>query len=145
MLSTYCRTCHGSYPALLITWSANVARTFLRSCVSNQRTDRSVSAQTLPFLKILVAACAHSRATSNAILANRLVRAMIPYLSKSILPRSEANNADGTDLGGSSKRKGKKRARGYEGDEIFKTNPGVLLGSPHEERVVMLSIEGDGP
>ena len=46
------------------------------------------------------------------------------------------------DLGGSSRRKGKKRARGYEGDEVFKTTPGVLFGSPNEEMVVMHSIEG---
>jgi len=79
---------------------------------------------------------------SNPILANRLIRAVVPYLSKSILPQSETKNVGVTDLGGSSKRKGKKRARGYEGDEVFKTTPGVLFGSPHEEMVVMLSVEG---
>ena len=79
---------------------------------------------------------------SNAILANRLVRAVVPYLSKSILPQQETKDVGVTDVSGSSKRKGKKRARGYEGDEVFKTNPGVLFGSPYEERAVMLSIEG---
>ena len=79
---------------------------------------------------------------SNAILANRLVRAVVPYLSKSISPQQETKGVGVTEVGGSSKRKGKKRARGYEGDEVFKTNPGVLFGSPYEERVVMLSIEG---
>ena len=82
---------------------------------------------------------------SNTILANRLVRAVIPYLTKSISPQSETKNAETTDVGGSSRWKGKKRARGYEGDELFKTNPGVLLGSPDEERTVMLSIEGEHP
>jgi hypothetical protein len=79
---------------------------------------------------------------SNPLLANRLVRAVIPYLTKPILPQSETKTAEQSDVGGSSKRKGKKRARGYEGDEVFKTNPGVLFGSPHDERIVMLSIEG---
>ena len=73
---------------------------------------------------------------------NRLVRAVIPSLTKSILPRSETNNAEATDITGSSNRKGKKRARGYEGDEVLKSNPRVLLDSRDEERVVMLSIEG---
>jgi hypothetical protein len=59
-----------------------------------------------------------------------------------MLPQSETKNFRATDVSGSSKRKGKKRARGYEGDEVFKTNPGVLFDSPFEERVVMLSIEG---
>ncbi|KAF9646174.1 hypothetical protein BDM02DRAFT_3100296, partial [Thelephora ganbajun] len=111
------------------------------SCVAHHLERKRSPLHTLPFLRILVAACAHSRAMSNAILANRLVRAIIPYLTKPILPQLETRNVEVTDAGGSSKRKGKKRARGYEGDEVFKTNPGVLLAWPHEERVVMLSIE----
>ena len=79
---------------------------------------------------------------SNPILANRLVRAVIPYLVKSISSQSEAKNAETTDAGGSSQWKGKKRVRGYEGDEVFKTAPGVLFGTPREERVVILSVEG---
>lgn len=81
---------------------------------------------------------------SNSILVDRLVRAVIPSLTKSILPRPEMNNAEATDVNGSSKRKGKKRIRGYEGDEVLKSNPRVLLDSRDEEQVVMLSIEGSG-
>ena len=124
------------------TWNANVARAYLCSCMSEEPTNRSFSLHTLPFLRILIAACPHSRAMSNPILANRLVRAVIPYLAKSISPQSEAKNAETTDAGGSSQWKGKKRARGYEGDEVFKTAPGVLFGTPREERVVILSVEG---
>jgi len=79
---------------------------------------------------------------SNTILANRLVRAVIPYLARSILPQSGTKDAEAAGVASSSKSKGKKRARGYEGDEVLKTSPGVLLGSPHEERVMMLSVEG---
>ena len=82
---------------------------------------------------------------SNTILANRLVRAVIPYLTRSVLPRPQTKNLERMDVSGSSRWKGKKRARGYEGDEVFKTNPGVLFGSPDEERVAMLSIEGGIP
>ena len=110
-------------------------------CVE-EPTDQSIRSHTLPFLRVLVAACANSRIMSDSLLANRLVRAVIPYLTKPLLPQLEAKAAEPTDAGGSSKRKGKKRARGYEGDEVFKTNPDILFGSPHEERVVMLSIEG---
>ena len=78
---------------------------------------------------------------SDPFLANRLVRAVIPFLTKPVLPRSETKTPETADVGGSSKRKGKKRARGYEGDEVFKTNPGVLFSSRHEEQVVMLSVE----
>ena len=79
---------------------------------------------------------------SNPLLANRLVRAIIPYLTKPILPQLETKAAGAGDVNGSSKRKGKKRARGYEGDEVFKTSPDVLFGSPREERIMMLSVEG---
>jgi len=144
MPSSYCPTCRRFYRVSLITWSANVARVFSSPCMLNHPTDRSISVQTLPFLRILIAACSHSRAMSNAILANRLIRAVIPCLTRSILPQSDTKSAEATEGNGSSKRKGKKRARGYEGDEVFKTSPGVLLGSPLEERVVMLSVEGDG-
>ena len=144
MLLIYCRMHHGSYHVLLTTWSANVARAYLCPNMLEGLTDRSTSLHALPFLRILVAACTHSRAMSNTILANRLVRAVIPYLTRSILPQAETKNTETVDTSGSSRWKGKKRARGYEGDEVFKTNPGVFLGSPHEERVVMLSIEGDG-
>ena len=139
------RTHHGFYHALLTTWSANAARAYLSPSMLEGPTNKSISLHALPFLKILVAACAHSRAMSNTILANRLVRAVIPYLTRSILPQSETKNAETMDVGGSSRWKGKKRARGYEGDEVFKTNPGVLLGTPHEEQVVILSIEGESP
>src|SRR5258708_179703 len=89
----------------------------------------------LPFLRILVAACGRSRLVPNTILANRLVRAVIPYLTKPILPHLETKAVEETGVGGSSKRKGKKRARGYEGDEVLKTSPVVLFDSPHEERI----------
>ena len=137
-----CRICHIFCRVLLTTWNANVARMYLYPCRLEGPADWNISLHTLPFLRVLVAACAQSRAMSNAILANRLARAVIPYLTKPILPQSEAKNAETADVGGSSQRKGKKRARGYEGDEVFKTNPGVLFGSPHEERVAILSIEG---
>ena len=125
------------------TWNANADRTYLCPCALREPADRDDSSRTLPFLTVLVAACAHSRAMSNAILTNRLIRAVIPYLTESILPQSKTRNAEATDAGGSSQWKGKKRARGYEGDEVFKTNPSALLGSPHEERLVMLSVEGE--
>ena len=76
---------------------------------------------------------------SNTFLANRLIRSVIPYLTKPTLPQLAT---EAVDISGSSKRRGKKRARGYEGDEVFKTSPDVLFGSPHEEQVVMFSVEG---
>ena len=89
-----------------------------------------------------MAACGRSRILANTILTDRLVRAVIPYLTKPILPQSETKATEAADAGGSSKRKGKKRARGYEGDEVFKTSPDLLFGSSHEKRVVMVSVEG---
>ena len=73
---------------------------------------------------------------------DRLVRAVIPYLTKSILSQSETKNSGATDVDESCRRKGKKRTRGYEGDEVLKSNPRVLFDSRDEERVVILSIEG---
>ena len=108
-------------------------------------THRTTRLHALSFLRIIVAACRRSRVVPNTILANRLVRAVIPYLTKPILPRLETKGVEGAGTGGSSKRKGKKRARGYEGDEALKTSPAVLFDSPHEERTMMLSVEGRSP
>ena len=77
---------------------------------------------------------------SNTILANRLVRAVIPYLTKQILQRLETKNVWTTDIDCSFKRKRKKKARGNEGDED--SNPVVLPGSPHEERAATPPFEG---
>ena len=57
--------------------------------------DESIKVQTLPFLRIPVAACAHCHVMSNSILVDRLVRAVIPYITESILPRPETNNKRG--------------------------------------------------
>jgi hypothetical protein len=108
-------------------------------------TNRMLRLHALPFLRILIATSSHSRVMSNPFLANRLIRAVIPYLTKSVLPPPGTKAGELTGISNSSKRKGKKRARGYEGDEVFKTSPGVLFASPHEERVAMLSVEGRYP
>ena len=88
----------------------------------NQRIDRSIGAQALPFLRVLV-----SRAMSNPTLANRLVCAVVPHLSEFISPELETKNFEATDVGGSSQRKGKKRARGYEGDGVFWNLPSAFF------------------
>ena len=75
---------------------------------------------------------------SNSIPGDRPTCAVIPYLTESNLPRSETNNAEGTDVRRPSKGKGGKRTRGFKGGEVLKSNPRVLDG----ERVVMVSIKG---
>ena len=79
---------------------------------------------------------------SNSILVDRLVRAVIPHLTKSILSHSETKNSGATDVNGSFKRKGEERTRKYEGDEVLKSNHRALLDSRDEERAVIISIEG---
>lgn len=104
-------TCRGSYPVSFIIWSANVVRKLVQSYASNRRTDESIRAQTLPFLRILVAACVYCRVMSNSILVDGLVRTVIPSLAKSISPRSETNNAKAVDVSGSYREGGKENSR----------------------------------
>lgn len=52
------------------------------------------------------------------------------------------SNIGATDVNGLSKMRGKKRTQGYEGDEVLKSNPRVLVDSWDEGWVAMLSIEG---
>lgn len=95
-----------------------MAHKLLHSYASDQRAGQHVSVQKLPFLSVLVVACAHYCVMSDSTLMNRLIHVVIPYLAKSILPWSETNNARVMDVSGSSKRKGNEGTRRNEGDEI---------------------------
>ena len=125
-------------------WSRSLGTVFAFLCRIGELIEASGSAQTLPFLKVLVAACAHSRVLSNTTLANRLVRTAVPYLSKSILPRSETENVGAKDVGGSFKRKRKKRARGYEGDGVFNRKHHDPFLVRRAEKKTRVSFEGLG-
>ncbi|KAJ7590791.1 rRNA processing/ribosome biogenesis-domain-containing protein [Mycena floridula] len=81
------------------------------------------SAQRLPFLTALESILTHCHPLHSDILSTRLTKAIIPILSSS---RSK---------------KGKKRARGYEGDELFKTTRQVLFPLVTDGQLVLSACD----
>lgn len=64
----------------------------------------------------------------SSIICNRLVKAILPSISAVLPGQTEVQIIQNKNAMGGS-RKSKKRARGYEGDELFKASRGVVF--PH--------------
>lgn len=78
----------------------------------------------------------------DSLLASRLARAVLPSLTSLLDAQSDVQREENTSINTSKGRKGKKRARGYEGDELFKTTKEVMLPTKEAEDVVLLALEG---
>lgn len=72
------------------------------------------------------------------VLPNRVVKAVLPLLTVILNPTSAKK--DGPEQGGS--KNSRKRARNYEGDEVFKTTRDVLCPSFVEGKVLLNALEG---
>lgn len=55
--------------------------------------------------------------------------------------QSELQASDDTAASQKS-RKGRKRARGYEGDEVFKLSKEIICPGPDEGQVIFVALEG---
>ncbi|KAK1233310.1 hypothetical protein PQX77_003536 [Marasmius sp. AFHP31] len=103
-----------------------------------QKLDPLERLSLLQTLDVLLASC---RPLSSPILSTRLTRAVVS-LVKSVLPsQADAGSSADTQGGGSKSRKGKKRARGYEGDEVFKTSISVICPSIVEGKVLLTACD----
>ncbi|KZT29266.1 hypothetical protein NEOLEDRAFT_1127941 [Neolentinus lepideus HHB14362 ss-1] len=92
----------------------------------------------LSFLLTIPALLSHTCPLHDGIVLNRTVRAILPSLAHILLERSAAE-ADG---GANKKsRKGKKRARGYEGDELFQVAREVICPGVVDGEVVLATLD----
>lgn len=68
----------------------------------------------------------------------------MPLLTVVLSKRSEADAESGTQAavhGGS--KKGKKRARGYEGDEVFKVGREVVCPTSEQGEILLFAVDGE--
>ncbi|OJT12538.1 hypothetical protein TRAPUB_10939 [Trametes pubescens] len=75
-------------------------------------------------------------------LSSRLARATMPLLTVVLSKRTDADAENGTQAaahGGS--KKGKKRARGYEGDEVFKVGREVVCPTPEQGDILLFAVD----
>ncbi|KAJ3551411.1 hypothetical protein NM688_g4721 [Phlebia brevispora] len=78
----------------------------------------------------------------DAVLASRLARAVLPALTNLLGTQSEVQrDGDKASANAGTSRKGKKRSRGYEGDEVFRTTKEVILPTKESGELVLCSIQ----
>lgn len=97
--------------------------------------------QRLMFLRTINTILTHCPRFPDAIILGRLARAILPSCTSILSRKAETSPQDGA--GASSKsRKGKKRARGYEGDEVFKVGKTSLYATPEEGQSTLMAVSG---
>lgn len=81
---------------------------------------------------------------SDPQLTSRLMRAILPSLTLLMSPQSEStrDNGNEADTNATKSRKGKKRARGYEGDEVFKVSREILCPTKEDGESLLLTLDG---
>lgn len=80
---------------------------------------------------------------SSELLLSRLVRVVLPSIA-AILPSQsyQAQLNDNEPPANGVSKKGKKRARGYEGDEILKVGSDFVCPTADERSAVIAALEG---
>lgn len=80
----------------------------------------------------------------DSVIASRLVRATLPLLAALLSTRPQAGSENEQTFGQSRSKKGKKRARGYEGDEVFKVGREVICSTVEEGDILLVSVDRKG-
>jgi hypothetical protein len=68
---------------------------------------------------------------------------VLPLLSTVLATQPEVQHVDNTGSSSNKGKKGKKRARGYEGDEIFKLSKEVICPTVDDGKVVLAALDGE--
>jgi hypothetical protein len=76
----------------------------------------------------------------STLVVNRLARAIVPLLSVVLAKEPDARESDGTAQGRS--KKSKKRAREFEGDEVFKISREVVCPTADEGNALLAAFAG---
>lgn len=90
--------------------------------------------------RTLLTSCPHLH---DSISASRLARAVVPSIATLLSTKSQGQEVAGTTASKTRNRKGKKRARGYEGDEVFNVTAEVISASKVDGDVLLASIDGE--
>ena len=89
----------------------------------------------------MLEACPHLHDSTTI---SRLARAVAPSVVVLLSTKSQAQQVAGTNANARI-RKGKKRARGYEGDEVFNVTAEVICADKTDGDVLLTSIDGEQP
>ncbi|EKM59257.1 uncharacterized protein PHACADRAFT_113693 [Phanerochaete carnosa HHB-10118-sp] len=97
-------------------------------------------ARRIRFLRAASALLGHCPALNDPTLPSRLARAVLPSLATLLASPSHAQRDDGINASGAKSRKGKKRARGYEGDEVFRKQE-IVCPNREDGEVVLAALD----
>jgi hypothetical protein len=93
-------------------------------------------------LNTIQALLTHCHPLDSPLIPTRLAKAVLPSLSVVLATPTESEDTENTAAASTRSKKGKKRARGYEGDEIFKLSRGVVCPSLDDGNVLIAAFEG---
>jgi hypothetical protein len=99
------------------------------------------SLQRLHFLRCSHTLLLHCHSGQNTLPITRLAKAALPSLV-AVLGDQNAESQNDRAINGSESRKGKKRARGYEGDEIFRVGNEVICSNDIEAKILLITVDG---
>ncbi|KZT72556.1 hypothetical protein DAEQUDRAFT_704985 [Daedalea quercina L-15889] len=88
--------------------------------------------------RALLAACPFLHDSTTA---SRLARAVVPSLAVLLSTKSQGQQDVGIAISKTKSRKGKKRARGYEGDEVFSITADVICTGKADGELLLASID----
>ncbi|KAI0650589.1 rRNA processing/ribosome biogenesis-domain-containing protein [Trametes meyenii] len=74
-------------------------------------------------------------------LSSRLARATMPLLTVILSERTQVDVENEQGVAHGRSKKGKKRARGYEGDEVFKVGRKIICPTPEEGDLLLVSVD----
>ena len=77
--------------------------------------------------------------THDRLLVGRIIKSLLPILTPLLSQKTDGKYPE-RPLDGGSKR-GKKRTRGFEGDEIFSSGKSVSIASPEEGQLVLSTLQ----
>jgi len=104
--------------------------------------DAIASLQRLIFLTTIRDTLTHCHLLDSPSLPSRLAKAVLPSISVVLSAPSDSQNAENAYAMSSKSKRGKKRARGYEGDEVFKLSREVICLTTGDSKVLLTALEG---
>ncbi|EJF56606.1 hypothetical protein DICSQDRAFT_71225 [Dichomitus squalens LYAD-421 SS1] len=94
-----------------------------------------------PHLPPLLTSLAYHLEQPQNLIASRLVRATLPKLAILLSKRSQAGTENEQASGQGRSKKGRRHARGYEGDEVFKVGRRIVCVTAEEGDVLLVSVD----
>ncbi|KZT13037.1 uncharacterized protein LAESUDRAFT_754063 [Laetiporus sulphureus 93-53] len=97
--------------------------------------------QRLHFLRATASLLQTESYLYDAVLSSRLARAILPFLTPLLATKTQQKGSSSTDTSKSTGKRGKKRARGYEGDEVFKVAMEIICPTAEEGEVLLVAAD----